>query len=231
MGAEDYLSLPPRIDDIRYVKLDAKAQKQYEQMERDMLLTIDESTIDAGTAAVLSNKLLQLCNGAMYDENGATVEIHDCKLEAFTELVEALNGKTALVFYNFKHDLVRIKRELSKMHLRIGELKTPEDISNWNEGKVDILLAHPASAAYGLNLQDGGSHIIWYGLNWSLELYQQANARLHRQGQKDKVFIHHLVTEGCMDQTVMEALEGKCETQDTLLNALKAKIKKIKQES
>lgn len=230
LKAEDYLSLPPRIDDFKYVKLDTKAQKQYGQMEREMLLQVDENTIDAGTAAVLSNKLLQLCNGAVYDENKGIVPIHDCKLEALVELVEALNGKSALVFYNFQHDLIRIKKALAKMHLNVGELKTADDITNWNDGKMDILLAHPASAAYGLNLQAGGSHIIWFGLNWSLELYQQANARLYRQGQKDKVFIHHLVADGCMDQTVMDALTDKCATQDALLNALKAKIKELKGE-
>lgn len=228
LQAKDYLELPPRIDDIRYVKLDSKAQKQYDQMEKDMLLQVDEDMIDAQSAAVLYGKLLQMCNGAIYGENRKIIELHDCKLEAFSELVDALNGKSMLVFYNFQHDRDRIKALLAKDKLRVGDLKTPDDITRWNNKELDVLLAHPASAAYGLNLQAGGSHVVWFGLNWSLELYQQANARLHRQGQTEPVYIHHLVVDGGMDQTVMAALEAKADVQDTLLQALKAKISKYK---
>jgi SNF2 family DNA or RNA helicase len=228
MKAEDYIELP----DITYntvpIILDDKAKKAYEKLEREMLLEVDETTIDAGSAAVLSNKLLQLCNGAVYDEERNVVEIHDNKIEAFMELVEALNGKPALVFYNFKHDKDRIQKALAKTKLRVRELKTPEDEADWNNKQIDILLAHPASAAYGLNLQEGGNHVIWFGLNWNLELYQQANKRLHRQGQKEKVFIHRLVVKGGVDEDVEAALENKASTQDQLLLALKARIEKVK---
>ncbi|WP_127539371.1 DEAD/DEAH box helicase [Paenibacillus illinoisensis] len=229
MKAEDYLELPDCITNVIPIVLDAKAQKQYNQLEKELLLEIDDGTeITATSAAVLSGKLLQLCNGALYDENRQVFEIHDNKVEAFMELVEQLNGKSALVFYSYQHDLTRIKKALEKTSLRIRELKTPQDQLDWNAGKVDILLAHPASAAYGLNLQDGGNHVVWFGLNWSLELYQQANGRLHRQGQKQKVILHHLVVQGGADEDVMKALEGKAATQDKLLDALKARIERIK---
>ncbi|MGN7308847.1 SNF2-related protein, partial [Bacillus subtilis] len=167
MKAEDYIELPDSIMNVIPVVLDAKAQKQYNQLEKELLLEIDDGTeITATSAAVLSGKLLQLCNGALYDENRQVFEIHDNKVEAFMELVEQLNGKSALVFYSFQHDLTRIKKALEKTSLRIRELKTPQDQLDWNAGKVDILLAHPASAAYGLNLQDGGNHVVWFGLNW-----------------------------------------------------------------
>lgn len=226
MKAEDYLDLPDRVINIIPVVLDDKAQKQYDKMEKDLLLQVEGTEITATSAAVLSGKLLQMCNGAMYDDERNVHELHDCKIEAFMELVEQLNGKPALVFYSFQHDLSRIHKALSKSDLRIRELKTPQDQIDWNTGQVDILLAHPASAAYGLNLQDGGNHVVWFGLNWSLELYQQANGRLHRQGQKQKVILHHLVVQGGADQDVMAALEDKATTQDRLLTALKARIEK-----
>lgn len=230
MKAEDYLDLPDCIINDIPVVLDPKAQATYDKMERDMLLQIDENTqIDAGTAAVLSNKLLQLCNGAIYDMEHNAIEIHDCKIEAFLELVEALNGQPALVFYNFRHDLNRIEKVLAKTKLRVRELRTPQDETDWNNREIDILLAHPASAAYGLNLQDGGNHVIWFGLNWSLELYLQANKRLHRQGQKQKVIIHHLVVQGGRDEDVVDALEDKEATQDKLIESLKARIEKVKE--
>lgn len=228
MKAEDYIQLPERTDVTVPVVLDTKARAMYDKFEKEMFLEIDEDSLDAGTAAVLSNKLLQMCNGAVYGENGV-IHVHDCKIEAFMELVEAAQGQPMLVFYNFKHDLDRLKKALGRTKLRCGELKTAEDIDRWNNGELNILLAHPASAAYGLNLQAGGSHIVWFGLNWSLELYQQANARLYRQGQKDKVIIHHLVVENGADELVMSALENKEHTQDALLEALKAKIKEAKQ--
>lgn len=230
LRAEDYLKMPERIDDVRMVKLDAKAEKAYRELEREMLLEIDEETIDAGTAAVLSGKLQQLCNGAVYDKSGKVIHIHDCKLEAFMELVEELNGKPTLVAYNFQHDRDRLLAALSKAGYKACELKTPENIAAWNRGEVDIMLAHPASAAYGLNLQDGGSHIIWFGLNWSLELYLQFNARVYRQGQKDTVIIHHLVVDGCRDADIMNSLGAKSATQDTVLDSLKARIREVKQE-
>ncbi|SDW30991.1 DEAD/DEAH box helicase [Paenibacillus sp. PDC88] len=227
MKAEDYLELPDCVTNVIPVVLDSKAQKQYDQMEKELLLEVEGTEITATSAAALSNKLLQMCNGAMYDEDRHVFEIHDNKIEAFMELVEQLKGKPALVFYSFQHDLIRLKKALEKTKLRIRELKTPQDQLDWNAGKIDILLAHPASAAYGLNLQDGGNHVVWFGLNWSLELYQQANGRLHRQGQKQKVILHHLVVQGGADEDVMKALEGKAATQDKLLEALKARIERM----
>ena len=227
MKAEDYIKLPDRTDVVVPVELDSKARKMYDKFEKEMFLQIDEDNLDAGTAAVLSNKLLQMCNGAVYGENNV-VEIHNCKIEAFMELVEAAQGQPILVFYNFKHDLDRLKLALAKTKLTIGELKSPKDIDRWNNKELNILFAHPASAAYGLNLQAGGSHIVWFGLNWSLELYQQANARLYRQGQKDKVIIHHLVVDDSTDELGMNALKEKSGTQEALLSALKAKIKEVK---
>ena len=228
MKAEDYLELPDCINVTVPVILDKKAKEAYEKLEKNMLLEVEDSTIDAGTAAVLTNKLLQLCNGAVYDEDRNVVDIHNCKIEAFQELVEGLNGNPALVFYSFQHDLIRIKKALNGSGLRVRELKSPQDETDWNNREIDILLAHPASAAYGLNLQDGGNHVIWFGLNWSLELYQQANKRLHRQGQTEKVIIHHLTVDGGVDEDVLAALEDKGSTQDRLMEALKARIEKVR---
>ena len=227
MKAEDYLELPDCTTVTVPVVLDPKAKAAYDKLEKEMLLEVDGNTIDAGTAAVLTNKLLQLCNGAVYDENRNAIEIHNCKIEAFLERVEGLNGQPALVFYNFQHDLARIKKALCGSGLRVRELKTPQEEDDWNARKIDILLAHPASAAYGLNLQAGGNHVIWFGQQWSLELYQQANKRLHRQGQTEKVIIHHLAVEGGVDEDVIAALEDKSSTQDKLMSALKARIERV----
>lgn len=229
MKSEDYLQLPDITYDTVPVILDAKAAKAYAEMERKMVLQIDEDkVIDVATAAGLSNKLQQLANGAIYDENRNWCEIHSCKIEAFMELVEQLNGKSALVFYNFRHDMERIEAALGKSKLRVRRLSGPDDEKAWNAGEIDILLAHPASAAYGLNLQEGGNHVIWFGLNWSLELYQQANKRLHRQGQKEKVIIHHLVCEGTRDMDLIEALKQKDKEQEYVLSSLKARIQRIR---
>lgn len=228
MKAEDYLELPERTDVVVPVELDARARKLYDKFEKDMFLQIDEDSLDAGTAAVLSNKLLQMSGGAVYDSDGKCVTVHDCKLQAFAELIEAAQGKPTLVFYNFRHEIDRIAALLKKLKLNFGELRSAADIDLWNSGKLNVLLAHPASAAYGLNLQSGGSHIVWYGLNWSLELYQQANARLYRQGQKNRVIIHHLIVRNSVDELVMNALSGKADTQNDLLEALKAKIREVK---
>ncbi len=228
MKAEDYLELPDCITNVVPVVLDNKARAAYEKLERELLLEVDEQVIDAGSAAVLTNKLLQLCNGAVYSENREVVEIHNCKIEAFMELIEGLNGKPALVFYNFQHDLTRLEKALTGTKLRVRRLTGPKDEDDWNAGKIDILLTHPASTAYGLNLQEGGNHVIWFGLNWSLELYEQANRRLYRQGQKQKVIIHHLVVEDSRDEDVMAALEDKGRTQDKLIESLKVRIEKVK---
>lgn len=228
MKSEDYLQLPDLVYDLVPVRLDAKAQKAYDEMEREMLLTIDENVIDAGSAAALSNKLLQLCNGAVYTEPDKWLPLHDCKLEAFMELVERLNGQPALVFYNFRHDLERLTAALTKARKRVRVLKTAADADAWNRRELDILLAHPASCAYGLNLQAGGNHVIWFGLNWSLELFQQANKRLHRQGQTAAVFVHELAVQNSRDTDVIAALQDKDTTQYALIESLKVRIGEIK---
>ena len=232
MKSEDYLTLPPVISDIVPVQLDARAKREYDTMEREMVLELvdDEEEITAASAAALSTKLQQLANGAVYDEDRGVHEIHNCKIEAFKELIEQLGGKPVLVFYNFKHDLERLKAALNKSGLVVKELKGATEEREWNEGKIDVLLAHPASTAYGLNLQDGGNHVIWFGLNWSLELYQQANKRLHRQGQRENVIIHHLISIGTRDEDMMEALNRKANAQEYVLQSLKARIDKIKGE-
>lgn len=233
MKAEDYLQLP----DVTYhqvpVTLDAKAEKAYREMERKMVLDLpeDEEQISVASAAALSNKLLQLANGALYDDGHGVHEVHGCKIEAFLELIESLQGKPALVFYNFQHDRERILGALGKSGLRIRELKTTEDEDAWNRREVDVLLTHPASSAYGLNLQQGGNHVVWFGLTWNYELYTQANKRLHRQGQQEKVIIHHLVCAGTRDEDVMKALERKEDVQEWVMQSLKARIKKIKEET
>lgn len=228
MKAKDYLELPECVVDDMPVILDGPAQKQYDQMEREMLLQVDGTTIDAGSAAVLNGKLLQLGNGAVYDSEARAVEIHSCKIEAFMELVEMLHGEHALVFYSFQHDRDRLLQALGKTQMRVRVYQGAEDDVLWNTGKVDILLAHPASCAYGLNLQDGGHHVIWFGLTWSLEHYQQANKRLHRQGQMFPVVIHRLLVQGGVDEDVAAALESKGDMQDALMRALRARIERAK---
>jgi len=228
MKSEDYLSLPEYIEDTVPVVLDPTAKKAYDKLEKDMLLEIDEDTITAGSAAVLTNKLLQLCDGAVYDVDHKVTEIHRCKIEAFLEVIEQLHGEHALVFYNFQHDRDRIVEALKGSGLRVRVFHGPQDENDWNAGEVDILLAHPASCAYGLNLQRGGHHAIWFGLTWSLEQYQQANKRLHRQGQQYPVIVHHMIVQGSVDQDVMAALQAKSDTQETLMQALKARIEKAR---
>ena len=209
MKAEDYLQLPEVIYHEIPVALNDKSRKAYAELERKMVLELpeDEEEISVTSAAALSNKLLQLANGAIYDEGRQYHEIHSCKIEAFLELIESLQGKPVLVFYNFQHDRIRLLQALGKTKLRVRELKTTKDEDEWNAGQIDILLTHPASSAYGLNLQQGGNHVIWFGLTWNYELYTQANKRLHRQGQTERVIIHHLVCSGTRDEDVMQALE------------------------
>lgn len=230
MKAEDYLQLP----DITYhqipVELDPKSAKAYYDLEKKMVLALPEveEEISVTSAAALSNKLLQLANGAMYDEDHNVHEIHSCKIEAFMELIESLQGKPALVFYNYQHDRDRLLAALKGSGLRVRELKTTQDEDAWNNHEIDILLTHPASSAYGLNLQQGGNHVVWFGLNWNYELYTQANKRLHRQGQTEKVIIHHLVCSGTRDEDVMQALERKDDVQNWVMESLKARIRRIK---
>lgn len=232
MKAEDWLQLPELVIHDVPVALGPEAERAYRDMERTMVMDLkDETEISATTAAALTGKLLQLCGGSVYDENGAAHHVHDAKLEALCEVIEQLHGEHALLFYGFRHELPNL---LSTLHDRTGldwqrvrMLETAEDADAWNRGKVDVLLAHPASCAYGLNLQDGGRHVIWYTLTWSLELYQQANARLHRQGQQRPVIVHRLLVQGGVDQDVAKALEGKDETQAALVEALKARIERV----
>lgn len=230
MKAEDYLELPPRLDHITEVSLSGDIREQYEDFEKTEVLRLldqdEESPISAVNAAALSNKLLQFSNGAIYDADRNVHEIHDYKLEALEEIVEAANGEPVLIFYSFRHDISRIKRKLKAYKPR--ELVDGKDIDDWNAGKIPVLLAHPAGAGHGLNLQKGGNIILWYGLTWSLELYQQACARLHRQGQSRPVQIYHLLTKGTMDEDVMKAISGKADKQEALMQAVKARINKYK---
>ena len=232
MKADDYLQLPDVIYHEIPVKLDVKSEKAYYELERKMVLQLpeDEEEISVTSAAALSNKLLQLANGAIYDEDRQVHEIHKCKLEAFLELIESLQGKPALVFYNYQHDRQRLLEALSGTKLRVRELKTTQDEDDWNERKIDILLTHPASSAYGLNLQQGGNHVIWFGLTWNYELYSPANKRLHRQGQTEKVIIHHLVCTGTRDEDVMQALQHKDDVQNWVMESLKARIRRYRNE-
>ena len=222
MKAEDYLELPDLTYHEVLVELDKKSWKAYQDLERKMILELpeDDELISVTSAAALSNKLLQLANGAVYDEDRQVHEVHDCKIEAFLELVESLQGKPVLVFYNYQHDRERILKALAKSGLRIRELKTTQDEDDWNAGRIDILLTHPASSAYGLNLQQGGNHVIWFGLTWNYELYTQASKRLHRQGQVNNVIIHHLVSTGTRDEDVMAALRRKDDVQNWVMESL-----------
>lgn len=229
MKAEDYLNLPDRMFDDVPVVLDDKTWKAYRQLERDLLLELDEGQITAASAGVLTGKLLQLCNGAVYDSEKRPLAIHNCKVEAFLEVLEQLNGQHCLVFYNFQHDRDRLLAALEPLGLRVRVYQNAADEDAWNAGEIDVLLAHPASCAYGLNLQNGGHHIVWFGLTWSLEQYEQANKRLHRQGQRHPVIVHHLVVQGGMDEDVIDSLRAKGDTQEALMAALKARIKKARE--
>lgn len=220
MSAEDYLTLPKRIDNVIRLKLNERQLEAYKKMESEHLLKFDDdATVVALNAAAVMTKLLQIASGQVYDEKGAAVVIHDVKLKALEEIIED-STSPVLVFYSFHSDAERIKRAIKGAR----ELKTADDIADWNAGKIDVLLAHPASVGYGLNLQDGGHTIVWYGLTWSLELYQQANARLHRQGQQKPVIVHHLIAEGTVDDQVMRALQAKDTSQAALLAALKERL-------
>ncbi len=220
MRAEDWIQMPERIDSIQSVKLSEKEQLAYDKFEKDNYLQFIEGEITAASRAALTNKLLQFSNGAVYDADGGYIKIHDRKLDALEEIIEFSGGKSVLCFYSYKHDLERIMERFPKA----VKLKNSEDITSWNNGDIPLLLAHPAGTGHGLNLQGGGNIIVWFGLTWSLELYEQANARLYRQGQsEDSVIIHHLITEGSADEKVLNSLLNKKEVQDELLNSLKAK--------
>ena len=227
MSKEDWLTLPPVVHNTVTVRMDAKERKLYDQLRRDCVLPLlggeladmknFDQAIVGGTAATLSGKLLQMANGAVYDEDGGVVHIHDRKLDALADIAEEAHGQSLLVFYSYRHDIDRI-RERFPQAVEIGGSET---ITAWNAGEIPMLLCHPASAGHGLNLQQGGHIIVWFGLPWSLELYQQANARLNRMGQGQSVIVHHVVCEGTLDEKVLSALTEKDAVQKGLLDALK----------
>jgi len=220
MKAADHIKMPERINNIVEVSMSSKEQKIYDSFKADMVVSIKGKVLDAVNAAALSGKLLQMANGAVYGDDRKVFTIHDRKLDALEDLVEAANGKPLLVAYWYKHDLKRIKDRFKTARM----IDTSKDITDWNEGKIEIGLIHPASAGHGLNLQEGGSTIVWFGQTWSLELYQQLNARLWRQGQRETVVVHHIVTKGTIDENVMKALGKKDASQAALIDAVRAQI-------
>ncbi len=228
--AADHLTLPEKIIDDIPVMLDAKAKAAYKKLEKNYLLEVDGEAITAQQAAALTGKLLQLCNGSLYDADGAVHQLHRCKLDAFEELIDALDGQRALVFYNFRFDEEQLTEALKTRHspLRFAVLRSGQDAADWNAGKLDVLLAQPASCTYGLNLQQGGHHLIWYSLPWSLELYAQGEARLYRQGQTQSVIVHRLIVKGGADEMVVKALNSKDKAQNHLMQAVKTRIQEIR---
>ena len=219
LNVDDYLEMPDRIDTVIRVQLPASRMVEYKQLERDFLTQINDNDIVAYNAATLAGKLLQYCNGAMYtDELKNWTEVHSAKLDAIDDIISENTDENLLIAYNYKTDLIRLQARYPDA---VVLDKEPKTIEQWNSGNIKMLLAHPASAGHGLNLQHGGSIIVWFGLNWSLELYQQFNGRLHRQGQTKPVRVVHIVADGCIDDKVMLAIENKAETQQELLNALK----------
>lgn len=219
MKANEYLKMPELLTSNYVVELSNSEKNQYDEMKKSLVLEITDGEITASNAASLSNKLCQLSNGAIYDDEQNIVEIHDRKLEALEDIIESMNGKPLLIAYWYRHDLERIKSRFS-----VREIKTSEDISDWNDGKIPVALIHPASAGHGLNLQNGGSTLVWFGLTWSLELYQQTNARLYRQGQKNTVVIQHIITKGTIDEQILKALQKKNKTQADLIDAVRADL-------
>jgi len=219
MKSTDYLKMPEYVSNEVFVTLSEKEWKVYSDFKEDMVANLGDEEIDAVNAAVLSGKLLQMANGAVYDSENKAHVIHDKKLDALEDLIEGANGKPVLVAYWYKHDLERIKARFP-----VRQIQSSKDIEDWNDGKIPIAVIHPASAGHGLNLQSGGSTLIWFGLTWSLELYQQTNARLYRQGQKDTVIVHHIITKNTIDEDVLLALTKKEKTQDALIDAVKANL-------
>ncbi len=222
MKNTDYLNMPECVVNEISVRLSDKEKKVYDTMKRDLAFSLEGQEIDAGSAARLSNKLLQMANGAVYADDGSVAKIHDRKLDALEDVIEAANGKPVLIAYWYKHDLERILQRFPA-----EKLDSSDSIKRWNDGEIQLAVIHPASAGHGLNLQAGGSTLVWFGLTWSLELYQQTNARLWRQGQKDTVVIHHIITKGTIDEQVMQALRLKDKTQTALIDAVKANLKEV----
>jgi len=219
MKSSDYLKLPELVMNEVPVRMSEPEMRHYQTMKEDMVLSLKGKEIDAVNAAALSGKLLQMANGAVYDDDKGVAHLHDRKLDALEDLIEASNGKPVLIAYWYKHDLERIQKRFPS-----ERLDSSESITRWNNGEIPVAVIHPASAGHGLNLQAGGSTLIWFGLTWSLELYMQTNARLWRQGQKDTVIIHHIVAKGTIDEQVMKALRLKDKTQAALINAVKANL-------
>jgi len=224
MKALDYLQMPECVSVTHEVQMSPAERDIYDRMKNDLIIPLEDGDVDAVNAASLSNKLLQMSNGAVYDENGNVRLIHQRKLEMLEDLIEAANGQPVLVAYWFRHDKARIQEYLKGIGYATREIKESKDIQDWNIGKIPVALIHPASAGHGLNIQDGGHILIWFGLTWSLELYMQANARLWRQGQQNTVTIHHIITKGTVDEDVMAALEAKDVTQEKLIAAVKARL-------
>ncbi len=224
MKAMDHLKMPELIETRYPVYMDEDEQTQYDEMREDYLLPYKEEAITAANAAALSGKLCQMANGAIYSDSGEAVHIHDRKLEALEDIIEAAQGPILLCYW-FKHDLERITEKLEQLKVSYSRIVTEENIRKWNEGKYDVGLIHPASAGHGLNLQHSSNHIVWFGLTWSLELYQQTNARLWRQGQKqDTVVVQHIVTAGTIDEDILDALQSKDASQARLIDAVKARL-------
>lgn len=219
MKSTEYLKMPELILNELEINLDEEDQMKYKKFKKEMVMTIQEKEIDAINAASLSNKLIQLANGSIYDEDKKFYEVHNKKLDKLEEIIESANGKPVLVAYWFKADKERIEKRF-----KVREIKTADDIKQWNMGMINLALIHPASAGHGLNLQSGGFTLVWFSLTWSLELYQQTNARLYRQGQKDTVVIHHLITKNTIDEDIMKSLKRKDKTQEALMRAVKARI-------
>lgn len=225
MKAIDHLHMPELLPNEYPVQLSDTEQETYKRFKSEWILEMQDTEITAANAASLSNKLSQLANGAVYDDTGAVIPIHSRKLDALEDLIEAANGKPVLVAYWFKHDRTRIAERLQRLQVSYQEIQSSDSIRNWNAGKLQVGLLHPAAAGHGLNLQAGGSHLIWFGLTWSLELYQQTNARLWRQGQQSEtVVIQHLITKGTIDERILKALTRKEQTQTALMQAVKAEL-------
>ena len=219
MKSTEYLKMPELILNDLEINLGEEDQIKYKKFKKEMVMTIQEKEIDAINAASLSNKLIQLANGSIYDKDKKFYEVHNKKLDKLEEIIESANGKPVLISYWFKADKERIEKRF-----KVKEIKTADDIKQWNMGIINLALIHPASAGHGLNLQSGGSTLVWFSLTWSLELYQQTNARLYRQGQKDTVVIHHLITKNTIDEDIMKSIKRKDKTQEALMKAVKARI-------
>ena len=225
MKGTDHLKMPELVNSEYMVYMDEDERRKYEQMKMDMVLSLPDGEVTAANAASLSGKLTQMANGSVYSNTGGVENIHDRKLDALEDMIEAANGKTLLVAYWYKHDLSRIIKRLDELGVNYGKLDTDESIRDWNVGRLEVGLIHPASAGHGLNLQSGGSTLVWFGMIWSLELYQQTVARPWRQGQESgTVVVQHILTAGTVDERIMKALSAKDATQARLIEAVKAEV-------